>query len=138
MNSSYNLFSEANSKRWINFAIGFAVFTGVATSFFAIRTPPYLPRWAIVDGILLLGLAYGLWKRSQVCAVLLIIHAIGSAIINAIEFGSELRSVVVTRIILYMLAAAAINVERDRQRLRANTQANAQASHGSADNQTTG
>lgn len=41
---------------------------------------PGLDAWILVDAAILTALAYGVWKRSRICAVLLLIYSIANEI----------------------------------------------------------
>ena len=132
------LFSETNSKRWINFAIFFAILTGAATTFFAIRNPELLSRWSVIDGVLLFALAYGLWRRSLTCALLLFVHGISSAVVSAAKFGTGFNINVILRLVLYIMATAAIDVEKSRNKVKRLKGQQSPTAHSGADNEQTG
>lgn len=67
---------------------------------------PWSDPWSILDAMLILGLAYGLHRRSRVAAVCLILLVLGSRVLYWAETGN-LGGMSVTLVFLYFFARAA-------------------------------
>ena len=79
---------------------------------------PGLDAWILIDAAILAALAYGVWRHSRVCAVLLLVYGLGNEIYMALagERFSILRIV-----FIYFYFRGAIQIFRDHRVQLANT-----------------
>jgi hypothetical protein len=52
---------------------------------FGVFSAPGFDAWIIVDAAILGGLAYGVWRRSRVCALLLLLYSVANEIYAAFD-----------------------------------------------------
>ncbi len=105
-------FSERLSASYIQSAIVFAVLAGIIQIILPLRAPGLVSPWSIAEGILVLALAYGLWRRNLASAVgLLVVRSIG-AISWSYHSGRAPELVAIVQVAATALAAAAILLGR--------------------------
>jgi hypothetical protein len=77
-----------------------------------VRVGPELDAWILVDVAILGGLAFGVAKRSRVCAVLLLTYGVGNEVYTALSGGhfSILRVV-----FIYFYFRGAIQIFQDHR-----------------------
>lgn len=59
-----------------------------------------LDAWTLVDVALIFGLAYGIWRKSRVCAVLMLVYFLFSKIVLVVQTG-KFQGGLVALIFLY-------------------------------------
>ena len=101
-------FSEQLSEMYIRGAVLFAVVSGVAELFMIVRAPELFPWWGAVEGVLVIALAYGVWRRILAAAVTLLALKTIVLISLSLQANSAPRSTAVIQIASYGLATAAI------------------------------
>jgi len=69
--------------------------------------------WNLVDGVLLAGLAYGVWRRSRACAVLLLICGVACEVLFA--FDEAARFSLLRWVFIYFYFRGAIQIIRDHR-----------------------
>jgi hypothetical protein len=70
-----------------------------------VMVAPGLDAWILLDAAILAGLAYGVWKRSRICAVLLFIYSIVNEIYLALDETSHFSLLRVVFIYFYLRGA---------------------------------
>jgi hypothetical protein len=119
LESSFSLYlNEKNVTRaWTAATISAAltlIFGALAA--FGITTISGVDGWILVDASILATLAYGVWKRSRVCALLLVIYGVANEIYLALD---ETAHFSLLRIVfIYFYLRGAIQLFRDH-RMRA-------------------
>jgi len=110
-------FSERFSVSYIRGAVLFAIVAGIGEILVAVRAPEFVSKWAIAEGILVLVLAYGVWKRSFASAIALLgLKTIG-AVVWSYQSGRAPGTTAVIQVISYGLAAAAIFFARSKHQM---------------------
>jgi serine/threonine-protein kinase len=67
--------------------------------------------WNLIDAALLAGLAYGVWRRSRVCAALLLVYVVASEVLFA--FDQTARFSLLRMVFIYFYLRGAIQIFRD-------------------------
>ena len=78
---------------------------------------PGLDAWNLVDAAILAALGYGIWKRSRVCALLLLVYSIANEIYLALDGTAHFSLLRV--VFIYFYFRGAIELFRDHRRLAA-------------------
>jgi lysylphosphatidylglycerol synthetase-like protein (DUF2156 family) len=69
-------------------ALIYAGITLVVTLMAVLRTAPmFFSAWELIDVVLILGLAFGIYKKSRSCAVLMFVYFVVSSILGLVEPG---------------------------------------------------
>jgi serine/threonine-protein kinase len=69
--------------------------------------------WNLIDAALLAGLAYGVWRRSRVCAALLLVYGVASEVLFA--FDQTARFSLLRIVFIYFYLRGAIQIFRDHR-----------------------
>ena len=101
-------FSEQSSASYIRAAVLFAVVVGTVELVLALKAPDLVSNWAIVEGVLVLALAFGLWRRKFSAAVALFALKTAGALIWSYQTGQAPHRDAIIQVVVYGLAAAAI------------------------------
>jgi hypothetical protein len=91
---------------------GLALIYGLL-SLVGVISAPGFDAWALSDAAILGGLAYGVWRRSRVCAVLLVIYGIMNEV--ALAFDEHAGFSVLRLVFLYFYIRGAIQIFRDHR-----------------------
>lgn len=70
-----------------------------------------LSVWSLTDVVLIFGLAYGIHRKSRVCAVMMLLYFIASKIIQMADFGAP-GGFVLSLLFLYYYAMAVVGTFR--------------------------
>ena len=73
---------------------------------------PGFDAWILLDAAILAGLAYGVWRHSRVCALLLLIYAIANEVYLALQETSHFS--ILRLIFIYFYFRGTIQLFRDR------------------------
>jgi hypothetical protein len=112
----------------------FGVLTGIAEIVLALRAPEMFPRWAVAEGLVVIAMSYGVWRRNLPSAVvLLIIKVIASAQWWS-HTGRAPNTTTIAQLGAYTLAAAAIFLGRQERRLQSPVGKSTSAGEESSDN----
>jgi hypothetical protein len=90
---------------------------------FGVISLPGFDAWGLIDVAILAGLAYGVWRRSRVCAVLLLVYGIANEVFLA--FDETARFSLLRVVFIYFYFRGAIQVFRDHRSRTAAEPANA-------------
>jgi len=82
------------------------------TLVFSITLPSY-DAWNFIDVAILAGLAYGVWRRNRVCAVLLLLYGIANEVILA--FDETARFSLLCVVFIYFYFRGAIQIFRNHR-----------------------
>jgi len=74
---------------------------------------PGFDAWMLVDAAILAALAYGVWRRSRVCALLLLIYAIGNEVSLALQKNSHFS--ILRLIFIYFYLRGTIQLFREHR-----------------------
>jgi len=108
-------FSEQFRNAYIRGAVLFGALTGIAEIALALRAPQLFPRWAVAEGLIVIALSYGVWRRNLTSAVvLLIVKVIASAQLWS-HTGQGPNTTAMVQLAAYSLAAAAIFLGRQER-----------------------
>jgi serine/threonine-protein kinase len=91
---------------------GLALIYGLLSLVGIISTPGF-DAWILIDAAILGGLAYGVWRRSRVCAVLLVIYGIVNEVSLALQENA--RFSLLALVFLYFYIRGAIQIIRDHR-----------------------
>lgn len=64
--------------------------------------------WMLIDVVLIFGLAFGIYKKSRVCAVVILIHFAASKILIVMESGGSFTSIPIALVFLYCYAMGVV------------------------------
>ena len=78
-----------------------------------VTTLPGYDAWNLIDVAILAGLAYGVWRRSRVCAVLLLLYGIANEVLLA--FDETARFSLLRIVFIYFYFRGAIQIFRDHR-----------------------
>jgi hypothetical protein len=74
---------------------------------------PGYDAWNLIDVAILAALAYGVWRRSRVCAVLLLLYGIANEVFLA--FDETARFSLLRVVFIYFYFRGAIQIFRDHR-----------------------
>jgi hypothetical protein len=74
---------------------------------------PGFDAWMLVDATILAALAYGVWKRSRICVLLLLIYAIGNEVYLALQETSHFS--ILRLIFIYFYVCGTIQLFREHR-----------------------
>jgi hypothetical protein len=81
-------------------------------SLIGVISAPGVNVWILLDAAILGGLAYGVWRRSRVCAILLVIYGIVNEVALALDENAQFS--ILRLVFLYFYIRGAIQIFRDR------------------------
>jgi hypothetical protein len=112
------------TRAWIAASIsaGLSLVFGVFAAA-GVAVVPGLDAWILLDAAILAALAYGVWKRSRVCAALLLFYGVVNEIYLALDETSHFSLLRI--VFIYFYLRGAIQLFRDHRsraaRQRGNT-----------------
>jgi hypothetical protein len=107
-----DLFTPRNSQLYIRIAASFGVFAGAAELLLCYLRPDLVTHWAIPEALVVMALAYGVWRHNFAAAIGLVsVKVLGAAVVM-VQTRAKPSVVMVAQLLFYVLAAAAINLER--------------------------
>jgi hypothetical protein len=74
---------------------------------------PGFDAWILVDAAILAALAYGVWKRSRICVLLLLMYAIGNEVYLALQETSHFS--ILRLIFIYFYFRGTIQLFREHR-----------------------
>jgi len=74
---------------------------------------PGFDAWVLLDAAILAGLAYGVWKRSRICALLLLTYAIANEVYLALQETSHFS--IIRLIFIYFYFRGTIQLFREHR-----------------------
>jgi len=74
---------------------------------------PGFDAWILVDAAMVAALAYGVWKRSRICALLLLIYALGNEVYLALQETSHFS--ILRLIFIYFYFRGTIQLFREHR-----------------------
>jgi hypothetical protein len=74
---------------------------------------PGFDAWILLDATILTGLAYGVWRRSRVCVLLLLIYAIANEVYLALQETSHFS--ILRLIFIYFYFRGTIQLFREHR-----------------------
>jgi hypothetical protein len=74
---------------------------------------PGFDAWILVDAAILAALAYGVWKRSRICVLLLLIYAVGNEVYLALQETSHFS--ILRLIFIYFYFRGTIQLFREHR-----------------------
>ena len=84
-----------------------AVISGSVTAVFSLVGGMGLDSWSLLDAAFIFGLAYGIYRKSRACAVLMLVYFIVSKVILTLETGKA-GGLLVGLIFLYYYARGVV------------------------------
>ncbi len=112
-------FAQELSKKHISRASMAACISAGITLIFGLfalageRVIPGFDAWILLDAAILAGLAFGVAKRSRVCAIILVIYGISNAVYAALDGRSF---PLLSFVFIYFYVRGAIEIFRDHRR----------------------
>ena len=102
------------TRAWMAATIsaGLTLVLSIAGAIDIITLPGY-DAWNFIDVAILAGLAYGVWRRSRVCAVLLLLYGIANEVILA--FDETARFSLLRVVFIYFYFRGAIQIFRNHR-----------------------
>ena len=102
------------TRAWMAATIsaGLTLVVSIAGALGIITLPGY-DAWNLIDAAILGGLAYGVWRRSRVCAVLLLLYGVANMVFLA--FDETARFPLLGVIFIYFYFRGAIQIFRDHR-----------------------
>ena len=96
----------ASIQAGLTFIVGVLAAAGVFVA-------PGFDAWLLVDAAILAALAYGVWKRSRICALLVLIYAIGNEAYLALQETSHFS--ILRLILIYFYFRGTIQLFREHR-----------------------
>ena len=111
---SLDLRGKHVTRAWMAASIsgGLALIYGLL-SLVGVISAPGFDAWILIDASILGGLAYGVWRRSRVCAVLLVVYGIVNEV--ALALDENARFSFLRLVFLYFYVRGAIQIFRDHR-----------------------
>lgn len=103
-------FSPGLSELFVRGAAVFGAIAGAIELFLGLRAPGGVAMWAVAEGLVVMALAYGVWRYSLVCAVALLVLKLAGVVLTTLQAGSSPSIGVIVQVLFYLLAAAAIKL----------------------------
>lgn len=80
-------FSQVTARRFVLISAGLAVYMAVVTGVSIRLGDEFVNRGAWLDVVILLGLAYGVYRRSRACAVVLFLYQVVNRVVMSLNTG---------------------------------------------------
>ena len=103
------------TRAWMAATIsaGLTLILSMAGAFGVIALPGY-DAWNLIDVAILAALGYGVWRRSRICAVLLLLYGIANEVI--LGFDETARFSLLRVVFIYFYFRGAVQIFRDHHR----------------------